>query len=109
MNRTAIINYLISRCKAKSYLEIGVWSGNNFDNVVCEKRVGVDPAPEQLKNPGLCRVMTSDEFFAQNTETFDVIFIDGLHHADQVYKDLVNAAKCLNPNGYIVCHDMNPL
>lgn len=109
MNRTTIINYLISRCKAKSYLEIGVWNGNNFDNVVCEKRVGVDPAPEQLKNTELCRVMTSDEFFAQNIETFDVIFIDGLHHADQVYKDLVNAAKCLSPNGYIVCHDMNPL
>ena len=109
MNRTTIINYLISKCKAKSYLEIGVWNGNNFDNIVCEKRVGVDPAPEQLKNPELCRVMTSDEFFAQNTETFDVIFIDGLHHADQVFKDLVNATKCLNSNGYIVCHDMNPL
>ena len=53
MNRTTIINYLISKCKAKSYLEIGVWNGNNFDNIVCEKRVGVDPAPEQLKNPEL--------------------------------------------------------
>ncbi len=108
MNRTTIINYLISKCKAKSYLEIGVWNGHNFDNIVCEKRVGVDPAPEQLKNPELCRVMTSDEFFTRNTETFDVIFIDGLHHADQVFKDLVNATKCLNPDGYIVCHDMNP-
>ena len=109
MNRTTIINYLISRCKAKSYLEIGLWNGHNFDNVVCAKRVGVDPDPERLKNPELCRVMTSDEFFAQNTELFDVIFIDGLHHADQVFKDLANAAQCLTPNGYIVCHDMNPL
>ena len=109
MNRTTIINYLIAKSKAKSYLEIGVWNGHNFDNIVCAKRLGVDPAPETLKNPELCKVMTSDEFFAQNTERFDVIFIDGLHHADQVLKDLTNATKCLNQNGYIVCHDMNPL
>ena len=109
MNRTTIINYLIAKCNAKSYLEIGVWNGHNFDNIVCAKRVGVDPSPESLKNPELCNVMTSDEFFAKNTEKFDVIFIDGLHHADQVFKDLMNATQCLNPNGYIVCHDMNPL
>jgi tetratricopeptide (TPR) repeat protein len=109
MNRTTIINYLISKYKAKSYLEIGVWNGHNFDNIVCAKRIGADPSPEKLKNPELCKVMTSDEFFAQNTEMFDVIFIDGLHHADQVLKDLINATKCLNPNGFIVCHDMNPV
>ena len=109
MNRTTIINYLISKYKAKSYLEIGVWNGHNFDNIVCAKRIGADPSPEKLKNPELCKVMTSDEFFAQNTEKFDAIFIDGLHHADQVLKDLINATKCLNPNGFIVCHDMNPV
>jgi tetratricopeptide (TPR) repeat protein len=109
MNRTTIINYLIAKSKAKSYLEIGVWNGHNFNNIVCAKRIGADPSPEKLKNPELCKVMTSDEFFAQNTETFDAIFIDGLHHADQVLKDLKNATKCLNPNGFIVCHDMNPI
>jgi hypothetical protein len=53
--------------------------------------------------------MTSDDFFAQNKENFDVIFIDGLHHADQVYKDVINSLNVLNDGGYIICHDLNPL
>jgi len=53
--------------------------------------------------------MTSDEFFVQNKETFDVIFIDGLHHADQVHKDIINSLDVLNEDGYIVCHDLNPI
>lgn len=107
MNRTTIINYLISRAQAKSYLEIGVWNAANFDSIVCAKRIGVDPSWRKPKRDDLLS-LTSDEFFAQNTEKFDVIFIDGLHHADQVHKDLTNAIQCLNPDGYIVCHDMNP-
>jgi predicted O-methyltransferase YrrM len=52
--------------------------------------------------------MTSDDFFKQNTETFDLVFIDGLHEAPQVYKDIVNALEVLNEGGIIVCHDMLP-
>ena len=50
----------------------------------------------------------SDEFFEQNKDTFDLIFIDGLHEAEQVYKDITNALNVLNTGGTIVCHDMNP-
>ena len=32
--------------------------------------------------------MTSDEFFIQNKNTFDLIFIDGLHIYEQVIKDI---------------------
>ena len=39
---------------------------------------------------------------------FDVIFVDGLHVYEQVYKDIINSLKFLNKNGYIICHDMNP-
>jgi hypothetical protein len=52
--------------------------------------------------------MTSDDFFAQNKETFDVIFIDGLHWSEQVYKDIINSLKILNEGGFIICHDINP-
>eukprot|EP01034_Spumella_vulgaris_P005623 gene5623-7181_t len=52
--------------------------------------------------------MTSDDFFAQNTEFFDVIFVDGLHEANQVFRDVTNALKWLNPGGAIVMHDCNP-
>jgi hypothetical protein len=57
---------------------------------------------------------TSDEFFAQNDkrkkekERFDLIFIDGLHHADQVEKDIVNAWYALNEGGVILLHDVHP-
>ena len=34
--------------------------------------------------------MTSDSFFNQNKIIFDLIFIDGLHTAEQGFKDLIN-------------------
>ena len=104
MDRLNIINSLCAKINAKKYLEIGVFEGYVFDNVVCKYKVGVDPDP----NSKATIVKTSDDFFANNNETFDVIFIDGLHHADQVKKDIINAIKFLNNGGYIVCHDMLP-
>ena len=104
MTRTDIIQLLIDKIKAKSYLEIGVSGGENFQTIRCENKVGVDP---ELTSPATI-FLTSDEFFKQNKDTFDVIFVDGLHHADQVYRDILNSLDCLNDNGYIVCHDMNP-
>ena len=32
-----------------------------------------------------------------------------MHEAHQVYRDIQNSLKVLNPNGIIVCHDCNPL
>ena len=52
--------------------------------------------------------MTSDSFFEKNNKIYDLIFIDGLHLYEQVYKDITNALKVLQPNGTIVCHDMLP-
>ena len=79
MTRTDIIQLLIDKIKAKSYLEIGVSGGENFQTIRCENKVGVDP---ELTSPATI-FLTSDEFFKQNKDTFDVIFVDGLHHADQ--------------------------
>jgi tetratricopeptide (TPR) repeat protein len=105
MTRTDIIQYLIYNIKASKYLEIGISNRENFDKIVCDLKVGVDPEP--LSKATFCS--SSDEFFKINTETFDIIFIDGLHHADQVYRDIVNSLKILNEGGVIVCHDMNPI
>lgn len=104
MNRTDIINTLIRQVDAKDYLEIGVSSGENFREVVCTNKIGVDP---ERASPATIH-MTSDEFFEINQRTYDIIFVDGLHHADQVYRDVQNSLKFLNDGGYIVCHDMNP-
>lgn len=48
---------------------------------------------------------TSDSFFKKNRKKFDAIYIDGYHHASQVFKDCVNAWKFLNINGVLICDD----
>lgn len=106
MIRTDIINHLIQKFGYKSYLEIGIQNGINFKRIVCKYKIGVDPEPN-IQLMGIYK-MTSDQFFKQNKNTFDIIMIDGLHHADQVYRDIVNSLGCLSKNGTVVCHDMNP-
>ena len=103
MQRYDIINMLIYYTGAKKYLEIGYATGTTFKKVVCKSKVSVDPNSTEATHQ-----TTSDKFFANNKEKFDIIFIDGLHHAEQVYKDIINALSCLNNNGVIVCHDLLP-
>lgn len=104
MTRTDIINSLIEKIKARTYLEIGVSSGVNFDQIKCPFKIGIDPNP----NSKATIQLSSDKFFLLNTQAFDIIFIDGLHHYKQVYRDIENSLRWLNPNGYIICHDMLP-
>lgn len=105
LNHTTLLNFLVERYKLKSYLEIGVHTrAINFDKIRCKYKVCVDPAVSAMADfEG-----TSDDFFKANTETFDLIFIDGLHHADQVKKDFDNSLKVLNPGGIIMLHDCSP-
>ena len=99
-----LINYLIKDRGYKNYLEVGVADGQNFRSVIAERKIGVDPSPAA---PATHR-MTSDEFFKSNRETFDIIFIDGLHLYEQVLRDVENALACLNPGGIIIMHDCMP-
>lgn len=108
MTRTDIINGLISKHGLKRYLEIGIHTGANFNRVICPYKVSVDPAPEAHAT----FKMTSDQFFAIESVRpypFDIIFIDGLHHEDQVSRDMKNAFRELSYDGFIICHDMNPM
>lgn len=104
MRRTEIIQKFINQINAKKYLEIGMGCGVNHNSIRCEYKLSVDPTPTAPPT----HAMTSDDFFLQNKEMFDVIFIDGLHWSEQVYKDIINSLNVLNDGGYIVCHDMNP-
>ena len=100
--RFDIINKLIKSKKFKTYLEIGCQSDVNFSKIEIEKKIGVDP-----QSGGTLR-MTSDEFFSQNKDTFDLIFIDGLHIHEQVLKDINNSLNVLNESGVILLHDCLP-
>lgn len=107
--RYTLLNELIRRHGYKTYLEIGVQDGYCLNSVRAEKKVGVDPAPRVESVPGATiHKLTSDDFFRQNKERFDLIFIDGLHTHEQSLADFKNAEKVLNPGGSIVFHDANP-
>lgn len=105
ITRAEIIQLLILENSYTSYLEIGVQNpSGNFDKIFINKKIGVDP--NENANATFC--MTSDDFFAQNESTFDIIFIDGLHESRQVKRDILNSLNILNNNGTIVIHDCNP-
>jgi hypothetical protein len=108
MTRTDIINGLIKKNGYKSYLEIGVNTpeqpGYNWSGVEVELKHGVDP------NVNTTFRVTSDEFFEKYIkQKYDIVFVDGLHLFEQVYKDIINSLDNLNENGTIVVHDTNPI
>jgi hypothetical protein len=104
MKRTDIINFFINKYDYKSYLEIGVANpSENFFKITVDNKISVDP---NVSNANF--VMTSDNFFKENNEKFDVIFIDGLHESEQVYRDINNSINSLNDGGTIILHDCNP-
>ena len=101
-DRSEIIQKAIDTKKYKSYLEIGCDNDQNFNKIKIYKKFGVDPI-----SGGNIR-KTSDDFFFQNKDSFDCIFIDGLHEYDQVKKDIINSLKYLNDGGVIFVHDCLP-
>jgi len=107
-NRTDVINYYLMEKLPpgdKEYLEVGVRNLNdNFNHVKALHKDGVDPDARSKAN----YLITSDEFFKRNTKKYDLIFIDGLHQHDQVYKDIKNSLACLKEYGIILLHDCNP-
>ena len=101
--RWDLVNNAIQQENYETYLEIGCDDDMLFSKVnYVKKKIGVDPV-----RGGNCR-KTSDEFFLQNKENFDCIFIDGLHEYQQVKKDINNSLNTLNENGTIFIHDCLP-
>lgn len=116
IKRTDVINYLIKEFNFKSYLEIGVRDpSDNFSLIEIKKKYSVDPGVEFESNPVDFK-MTSDDFFEKVAKgelldsniKFDLIFVDGLHLANQVKKDILNSVNYISENGFIVLHDCNP-
>lgn len=106
MKRWEVIQRFINKRNYKSYLEIGRRWGDTFDKIEIHEKMSVDPAisaPYNLKT-------TSDDFFesCKTMSDFDIIFIDGLHHADQVKRDIENSLKYISLNGVVLLHDCSP-
>ncbi len=118
--RMEAIQCAIDALAATCYLEIGVSSGLCFSTLSARRKIGVDPLPAQplvvaeIQKPGVSYfALTSDEFFRQAApqvlgQGVDVVFIDGLHTAEQAYRDCLSALEYLAPGGIILLHDCLP-
>ena len=104
-DRHEVINKLTN--KDQTYLEIGVETGYTFNNVHFSNKTGVDPDPI-FKNDNI-KLYTSDDYFDKCKQNFDVIFIDGMHHSENVLRDFSNSINFLNDNGSIFIDDIIPL
>jgi hypothetical protein len=103
MKRYDIINALIETFSLRSFLEIGTFQGECFRNVRCAVKESVDP-----KYPATYE-MTSNDFFAGPGfhNHYDLVYVDGLHTADQAFKDITDAFIYSHAR-FVVVHDCNP-
>lgn len=99
-----IIRALINHYRYTSYLEIGCGDGQHFASVPVADKTCVDPDTTTRATHHL----TSDDFFKQALRRYDLIFVDGLHEHEQVFRDIRNAIIHLSDGGTIVVHDCNP-
>lgn len=104
MTRYDIIQKFIDERQFKSFLEIGTFNGDTFKHITIDKKESVDPDP----NCKATHIMTSDEYFKNSQDKWDIIFIDGLHEHSQVFRDICNSLEHLHSNGVIVLHDCMP-
>jgi predicted O-methyltransferase YrrM len=110
-NYSEFIKTLCALTNAKSYLELGVSVGFTIFNVskVVDKVVGVDIQDIRIFKTGEFHMTTTNDFFKNQKDTFDIIFIDANHDYEAVKEDFDNSVKILNEYGIIILDDTDPL
>jgi hypothetical protein len=109
---------LHARRQVKRYLEIGTQHGMSL-SLARGQAVAIDPKflfePSWPETPGIHLFeMTSDAFFAAHDPCeilggpVELAFIDGMHLADFVLRDLYNVERYCSENSLIVLHDAIP-
>ena len=107
------INAIMGR-EEFDYLEIGVSYGTTLQAVKARTKTAVDPLPlfdcERLPLNTVVFERESDVFFREISaeKKFDFIFLDGLHEANQLMRDVFNALKHLSSDGWILIDDIVP-
>ena len=97
------INSEIESLGLAKMLEIGSDLGLLVESIRINRIFAVDPV-KNYKIPFKFRhikffEMTSDEFFKNSSENFDLIYIDGLHTFEQSFNDLINSMGRLRSGG----------
>lgn len=88
-----------------NYLELGLNCGTNFTSLLIENKKSVDINYYQIKPT---YHMSTDQFFDQNNDKFDLIYVDADHEYNQVIKDYNNSVDSLKKGGIIFLHDLYP-
>jgi hypothetical protein len=96
------------------YLEVGVAQGLTLERVAIANRCGVDPEPQfdfdRLPAGVSFFHGTSDAYFNQldPDQKFDLAFLDGLHHWQQTYRDLLSTLNHSKVSSLILIDDVVP-
>jgi predicted O-methyltransferase YrrM len=124
----ALLKGICKKNKVEDYLEIGTWRGESAANVaplvkncfslnISDEEMRAGGAPEEYVNmhrffskdiPSITHIQANSQTFdfSSLNKKFDLIFIDGDHHADSIASDTKNAFSLLkNENSVIVWHD----
>ena len=117
--RHEVVQGILSLYANPRYLEIGVSRGVTFHQVRAAAKVAVDPrfvfdveAARAENREARYYEVTSDHYFGEIVapdERFDVVYLDGLHTAEQTLRDLLNTLSYLKPDGTIVIDDVKPV
>lgn len=103
--------------KKLNILEIGTFEGMSYlffekylksDNIFCVDAFEVDNLKYNKKKFKYFNFfnMTSDEFFKKEINIkFDIIYVDGSHKANDVFKDLTNSNNYLIVGGILIVDD----
>lgn len=110
------LNHLAKAIGASTYIEIGVWKGDTFENVSVPTKVAIDPRPEydwqsRVRDGMHFFKSTSDEFFSGNDcrgFLFDLAFIDGFHQFGQTLRDFLNVLTLSSSKAIWVIDDTYP-
>jgi hypothetical protein len=115
-----ILSFLHRALRPRTYLEIGVATGESFALALPGTRaIGIDPEP-RLDYPlaaGASVVReTSDQFFSAGDVKpefgglpIDLAFIDGLHRFEHALRDFANVEQCCTRESTVLIHDCYPL
>ncbi|MGD1713241.1 hypothetical protein [Dapis sp. BLCC M172] len=101
-SRSDRLNKLATINQSSRYLEIGVSKGTTFNAIKIENKVAVDPKflfnqDKYANDKVVFREVSSDEFFrsyAKDFESFDLIYLDGLHTFVQTFRDFCASLAC---------------
>ena len=116
-SRVQVMQALLDLYDRPAYLEIGVAKGATFMPLRAARKVAVDPgfrfdieAAGAEQPHAAFHSTTSDDYFARPLKgaRFQVVFLDGLHVFEQLFRDLVNTLSVVAPDGVIVIDDIFP-